>query len=64
MSASRTLFCWLCSRRLAFPHFRIVLGPDGHEHRVHAICALEEGLEALREVASPTRPQGESVRAP
>jgi hypothetical protein len=40
-------WCWACSRKLRGNFHRVVKGPDGHEHVVHANCARRDGLEVV-----------------
>jgi hypothetical protein len=40
-------WCWVCSRKLHANFHRVVRGPDGHDHVVHAQCAEEERLEIV-----------------
>lgn len=34
-----TRFCWECSRQLYGRQFKMITGPDGHQHAVHKSCA-------------------------
>jgi len=40
-------FCWACARQLHGNYHRVVIGPDGHEHIVHAQCAASDGLRII-----------------
>jgi hypothetical protein len=40
-------FCWACSRQLQGNFHRVVKGPDGREHVVHAECARKDHLEVI-----------------
>jgi hypothetical protein len=44
----RLQWCWVCSRRLQANFHRVAIGPDGHEHIVHADCAEKEGLAVIK----------------
>lgn len=45
--ATPTIFCWRCGHRLRLPRYSVVVGEDGHEHRVHNDCASGEYEERI-----------------
>lgn len=56
------MWCWSCSRRLHARFHRIVIGPDGHKHVVHAQCAERDGLEVVPGKHLSTQAQRDEAR--